>query len=474
MSQGVRSARISPFFLVPLATGLLWIPCLHGQTLEPAAERHVNGSPDVPGQNAKGSAAQPDTYYVDPGGSDSNDGRSPTKPFKTVAKVNTLALQPGQRVLFKRGGVWRESLVSRSAGAPGAAIIFGSYGTGPLPVLTGADLTKGWTAETVSSPASARGSFTAYYTSLVSKPNQAFDNDNRMRRVQFESQLAPGSWWYDAGNSRIYVRTAGDSNPANDIIEVSTRDYPVYLVQHDVWLQGLDISKGNLYGIKSSPSAALNDVAISRCVVRDAFVDNIRFDDATTFVGPTITDSEVHGAGAVGILIAYANSGAIIRNNRVWANAQLSDNTYGGVPGQTYSAGIKVFGGATANYQAGILIERNTVYGNRPHPWVPSDRLDGARGLGIWLDTINITSGAPAVVRQNLVYDNRSSGIGIEVSRNCEVYYNVLYGNAGSHSAATSTWNRRRGYLSRTSQFTITPLTGQGTPRSRWWTAARA
>jgi len=63
------------------------------------------------------------TYYVSSsGGNDSNDGLSPDTAFKSVGKVNGLALQPGDRVLFKCGDTWRAEIltVSRSgaAGSP--------------------------------------------------------------------------------------------------------------------------------------------------------------------------------------------------------------------------------------------------------------------------------------------------------------------------------------------------------------------
>jgi hypothetical protein len=413
--------------MILLSVGIAWRQLTCSQPKQSAQETRAS----------RGSALGPGTersYFVDTSGSDSNDGRSCNTPFKTIAKVNGLRLQPGDSVMFRRGGVWRESLVTASAGAPGLPIVFGAYGIGPPPVLTGADLVTGWSAENVSisSPSGAvtAETFTAYYTSQVRKFSQVFDNDQRMQRVQSKSQLVPLSWWFDAGDVRIYLRTAGDADPGGDMIEGSARDYPVYLTQHDVVLQDLDISMGKLYGVKSSPSARLDSLLLTRCIVRDAFADNIRFDDRTAFVGPTISDSDVYGAGAVGILIEYANTGAVIRNNRVWANSQLSNKTLGGVSEQTYSAGIKVFGGSTANYQAGLIIEFNTVYGNGPLPWVPSDSLDGARSVGIWLDTVKIDTGAPVIVRQNLVHDNRSSGIEVEVSRKCQVYYNVLYSNA--------------------------------------------
>ena len=58
-------------------------------------------------------AAAPSTYYVSSSsGSDGNNGLSEGAPFASVAKVNGLNLQPGDRVLFKCGDTWRaEQLV---------------------------------------------------------------------------------------------------------------------------------------------------------------------------------------------------------------------------------------------------------------------------------------------------------------------------------------------------------------------------
>lgn len=54
--------------------------------------------------NAEGQdTATGTTYYVDSkSGSDSNDGTSESKAFKTLDKVNALNLEPGDTVLLKR------------------------------------------------------------------------------------------------------------------------------------------------------------------------------------------------------------------------------------------------------------------------------------------------------------------------------------------------------------------------------------
>jgi hypothetical protein len=86
------------------------------------------------------------TYYVDNvDGSDSNDGTSTATPFATVAKVNTLALTPGQTVAFKSGDVWHEMLTVSHSGSPGTPINYLSYGTGAQPVIDASDTVTGWT-----------------------------------------------------------------------------------------------------------------------------------------------------------------------------------------------------------------------------------------------------------------------------------------------------------------------------------------
>jgi hypothetical protein len=87
-------------------------------------------------------------YYVDAtSGNDANDGRSPAAAWKTIAKVNGYSFSAGDRILFKRGEMWRETLT-----VPGDQLSFAAYGTGGKPILTGGDefvgLAGNWTQET--------------------------------------------------------------------------------------------------------------------------------------------------------------------------------------------------------------------------------------------------------------------------------------------------------------------------------------
>ena len=55
------------------------------------------------GANSSAQERTGKTYYISNDGSDANDGLSEEKPFQTISKLNTLTLQEGDAVLFKRG-----------------------------------------------------------------------------------------------------------------------------------------------------------------------------------------------------------------------------------------------------------------------------------------------------------------------------------------------------------------------------------
>jgi hypothetical protein len=50
--------------------------------------------------------------------------------------VNAAPLKPGDRVLLRRGDVWRESLTAVS-GDEGAPMTYAAFGTGAKPLLMG-------------------------------------------------------------------------------------------------------------------------------------------------------------------------------------------------------------------------------------------------------------------------------------------------------------------------------------------------
>ncbi len=150
------------------------------------------------------------TYYVDPAGSNGNDGLSPATPWRTLLKVGISTFQPGDVILFKRDGVWNEWLTPPSSGAAGNLIKFDAYGNGRPPEFTGyfATLASQWT----------NTSGNVWQTTLSA--TQAID---QLKFVQFGTlwgnvQTAQNAlahdrdWYYDPVAQNLYVWSAA-GNP---------------------------------------------------------------------------------------------------------------------------------------------------------------------------------------------------------------------------------------------------------------------
>jgi PKD repeat protein len=85
------------------------------------------------------SAAMATTYYVDSvGGNDNWDGTSPSTPWQSLDKVNTVTFQPGDEILLKAGSVWNgQQLYPKGSGSSGNPIIVDMYDTGNKPQING-------------------------------------------------------------------------------------------------------------------------------------------------------------------------------------------------------------------------------------------------------------------------------------------------------------------------------------------------
>lgn len=144
-------------------------------------------------------------YYVSSStGSDSDDGLSEANAFATIAKVNTLNLQPGDRVLFKCGDVWHaEQLILSQSGTELAPIVFSSYpaGCANKPSLSGSRSIGGWVPDAAN----------VYRADLSSTDfplgiNQLFRNGQRLTLGRWPNIDAP-----NGGYSFVDAHSAGGS-----------------------------------------------------------------------------------------------------------------------------------------------------------------------------------------------------------------------------------------------------------------------
>ena len=76
-------------------------------------------------------------YYIDSAnGDDTASGTAPSDAWKTTANIESLQLNPGDKVLFKRGGTYECTLEITCSGTDKSPIVFSSYGEGEKPLLT--------------------------------------------------------------------------------------------------------------------------------------------------------------------------------------------------------------------------------------------------------------------------------------------------------------------------------------------------
>jgi len=334
------------------------------------------------------------TYYVDSvNGSDSNPGTI-TAPWKTIAKVNSTTLLPGQAVAFKAAGLWREQLTASNGGTAGNPITFTAYGAGVAPIISGANLFTSWTTAF------------PYYATFVTVPTQVFRNGVRLTQASAQAGLATGTWWLDSANGRIYVY----DNPAGNIIEASQRTYAVTSpcsYRSYVTFLNLQVQMAQDDGLYVCSGTVGSNFVVSGVTSLNNYYEGIRFDGA---VNSTISYCTAAYNGADGIDF-YNSPNLLIDHAITHDNVQVSGNLY--------MAGIK--GNDSGRLSTNIVIQNSIAYSN-------GLGQSNSTGSGIWIDTI----GTNAIIRDNTVYDNNIIGINIDADNYASLYYNVSYNNGAT------------------------------------------
>ena len=306
------------------------------------------------------------TYYVDAsGGSDSAAGTSTGAAWKTISKVNGRSYQPGDSILFKRGGVWREQLTLSSAGNASAPITWGAYGAGPAPSIRGANLVTGF----------SQFSGNIWRAALAADPSQVFINDARGKEEASSAAInAAGEWYWGGGQLYVYSTSDPDTAFTAPGVEATARDHAVAFNSRDYSIVR-DLQFEKTKGACVFMTNTLNHATLENCVV--------------------LQGNPNAGSDNASVLLSSNSTYCVIRD------CTVGRNTGNDVADQGFASfiGIQIKG---ANH----IVERNTVY----HNSIEAENLWGFNAYGIRLF---ITSGT-AEIRDNTVVHTGSHGIYVD------------------------------------------------------------
>jgi hypothetical protein len=250
-------------------------------------------------------AGAADTWHVSPAGRDGDDGRTPQTAWKTVAKVNATLFPPGSRILFARGGEWRESLVvgKGSKGAPGSPLVFEAYGNGAKPRFLGSDVL----ANARFAPAGAG----AWSYELPGLPA------GQVYALQDHRFIGTGPAAY--AGSTLTIASASDPRSDGRVYTVCRRGNVIACSRSaHVQFRNLvaDETAGQMgdgtvqgYGIRIE---GCSDVLVEDCEVYRAGRHHIGVINSTDFTGRRITCAHAAPAieGGSSLFVSYADQGA--------------------------------------------------------------------------------------------------------------------------------------------------------------------
>ncbi len=96
-----------------------------------------NPSSNNNGGNIDNVIIDPQAFYIDVvNGNDNDNGKTPQTAWKSIKKLNSIAINAGNKILFRAGQKWQGQLTISNSGTAENPIIIGSYGEGTAPVIS--------------------------------------------------------------------------------------------------------------------------------------------------------------------------------------------------------------------------------------------------------------------------------------------------------------------------------------------------
>ncbi len=373
------------------------------------------------------------TYYVNAtSGNDANDGTLEATAWKSISKVNKTSFQPGDKILFNHGDVWREELIVSSSGSRTAPILFGSYGDQrlPKPEINGADLLKSW----------SEFKRDLWQAKLAIKPFNVWFDETEGKKVNSLYDLKNEKDWIWENNV-LYVFSKG--NPAGIYtapgVEASQRKSCINDGDEncsDVVIENVRVRHNgainSFYGAIDCRDGGGARWTIRNCEIRDVAGLGILllYDDSI------VENNNFRRTSAGAVLVHSANDGSTVSGNEI-AECYAGISTYGnGVIISDNKIHHNKWNGLLIWHEygtpncVGLQVIRNEIFENGQgwQEWLdmPDSQKDGTQLDGIWTGNMD-----ESVIAYNLVYNNRH-GHGIHLddgSENNVIANNIVFGH---------------------------------------------
>jgi len=377
-------------------------------------------------------------YYVDStAGKDSNSGTSTSKPWKTLAKVNSRSYQAGDQILLKKGSTWREQISVPSSGASGKPILIGAYGSGSPPLINAADLVTNW---------SGYSGF-VYRSSISWAPSHVWYNGALLSQASSLSGLVSASTWFYSSGS-LYLWAPGNANPSGHPVEADHRSRAIDIASRSfITIDGLSLKNST-----SSLVATWNGAHIT---VQNSTMKNAWMAVYATAASPYLTVSHCTYSvdpGYVGrdfVLVSSTTAdNPIVANNVIGDiggfvvilfsdvnNAQAYGNTMTGSGGGIETAGITRSVSGALFHDNAIFASDNRlvdgesikVRGNPPYTASASVYHNYIQGGPYTWDGVGGWYAANSKIYGNIIASSSHYGIQFTISSNNVFYNNTIY-----------------------------------------------
>ncbi len=247
-------------------------------------------------------------------------------PWRTIRKVDESIFYPGDSLLFRRGQVWRATLLSfSSSGSSSNPIMISCYGTGAMPILDGAlSLVKPifeWKLSGLGN--------NVYYLRLaaggkpgISRPDLLWLDDVYMP-VGSITSLSDHQWaWGDQdmlGYSTVYLcDLRGEPGATGALVEGSQAQAVLSISRKNyITIDGLQVEKGGSHGVIDVISSSY--ITVRNCYVREANYAMIQYRNSDNGLCEKNTvrgNRRISTPFGFGIYFYQCNNG-IIRGNLV-------------------------------------------------------------------------------------------------------------------------------------------------------------